>query len=108
MRRWGRFDRRGLDSGLTGKEVKIMPEEKLGEVSHYFGKIGVAAVKITSGTLNVGDTIRIKGKTTDLEQTIESIQIEHDTVESAKIGDDIGIKVTEKVRVGDEVFRIVP
>ena len=85
-----------------------MPEEKIGEVSHYFGKIGVAALKITSGTLSVGDTIRIKGKTTDIEQPIESIQIEHDSLESAKAGDDIGIKVTEKVREGDEVFKIVP
>lgn len=85
-----------------------MPEERIGEVSHYFGKIDVAAVKITSGTLKVGDTIRIKGKTTDFEQAIESIQIEHDSVESAKVGDDIGIKVKDKVRVGDEVFKIVP
>lgn len=85
-----------------------MPEEKIGEVSHYFGKISVAAIKITSGALSVGDTIRIKGKTTDLEQTIESIQIEHDSMESAKAGDDIGIKVKDKVREGDEVFKIVP
>jgi translation elongation factor EF-1alpha len=85
-----------------------MPEEKIGEVSHYFGKIGVAAVKITSGTLNVGDTVRIKGKTTDLEQAIESIQIEHDSMESATAGDDIGIKVKDKVREGDEVFKIMP
>jgi putative protease len=85
-----------------------MPEEKIGEVSHYFGKIDVAAVKITSGTLSVGDTIRIKGKTTDLKQSVDSIQIEHDSVESAKVGDDIGIKVGDKVREGDEVFKIVP
>ena len=85
-----------------------MPEEKIGEVSHYFGKIGVAAVRITSGSLNVGDTIRIRGKSTDLEQTVDSIQIEHDSVESATVGDDIGIKVKEKVRDKDEVFKIVP
>jgi putative protease len=97
-----------LNSEPTGKEVIVMPEEKIGEVSHYFGKIGVAAVRITSGALTVGDTIRVKGKTTDLEQSIESIQIEHDSVESAKVGDDIGIKVKEKVREGDQVFKVVP
>lgn len=85
-----------------------MPEEKIGEVAHYFGKIGVAAVRITDGGLKVGDTVRFKGKSTDFEQSIDSIQIEHDSVESAAPGDDIGIKVSEKVREGDGVLKIVP
>lgn len=85
-----------------------MPEEKIGEVAHYFGKIGVAAVRVTGGALNVGDTVRFKGSSTDFEQTIESIQIEHDSVESAAPGDEIGVKVVEKVREGDDVFKITP
>jgi len=85
-----------------------MPEEKIGEVEHYFGKISVAAIRVTAGRLDVGDTVRFKGKTTDFEQKIESIQIEHSSVESAGPGDEIGVKVEQKVREGDEVFKVTP
>ena len=78
-------------------------EKKIGEIAHFFSKINVAAVKLTGG-LTVGDTIHIKGHTTDFEHTIDSIQIEHDSVQKAGKGDDIGIKVKDHVRVGDEVF----
>jgi len=78
-------------------------EKKIGEVSHYFGKISVAAIKL-AGELKVGDTIHIKGHTTDFEQLVDSIQIEHQNIQKAKKGDDIGIKVKEHVREGDEVF----
>ena len=84
-----------------------MPEVKIGEVAHYFGKIDVAAIRITDGELKVGDTVRFKGHSTDFEQTIDSIQVEHNSVESAGPGDDIGIKVRERVRERDEVFKIV-
>lgn len=81
-----------------------MAEEKLiGEVAHYFGHISVAAIKL-KGELKVGDMIHIKGHTTDLEQPVESIQIEHNSVQKAKKGDDVGIKVKDHVRVGDEVY----
>ena len=78
-------------------------EKKVGEVAHYFGKIGVAAIKI-KGELKVGDTIHFKGHTTDFEQVVDSMQIEHQNVEKVKKGDDIGIKVKDHVREGDEVF----
>ncbi|MFC1766958.1 translation elongation factor-like protein [Candidatus Margulisiibacteriota bacterium] len=78
-------------------------EKKIGEIAHFFSKISVAAIKL-SGALKVGDTIHIKGHTTDFEQAIESIQIEHKSVEKAGKGDDIGIKAKDHVRVGDEVF----
>lgn len=78
-------------------------EKKIGVVAHYFGKIGVAAIKMKSA-MNVGDTIHIKGHTTDFEQVVESIQIEHLSVPKVKKGDDIGIKVKDHVREGDEVF----
>lgn len=83
-----------------------MKEERIGEVVHYFGKIGVAAIKITSGSLSVGDTIHIKGHTTDFQQRVDSIQIEHASVEEANPGDDIGIKVTERVREVDQVYKV--
>jgi len=78
-------------------------EMKIGEVAHYFSKINVAAVKLT-GDLKVGDKIHIKGHTTDLEQNVDSIQIQHDSVQKAGKGDDVGIKVQDHVRTGDEVF----
>jgi len=83
-----------------------LKEEKIGEVEHFFGKISVAAIKITKGTLKVGDTIHIKGHTSDFTQKVASIQIEHNKVEEAKKGDDIGIKVSEHVREKDEVFKV--
>lgn len=81
-------------------------EVKIGEVTHYFGKISVAAIKLTDGGLKVGDTIHIKGHTSDFTQTVDSIQIEHNKVTEAKKGGSIGIKVSEHVREKDEVFKV--
>ncbi|MBL7184544.1 MAG: hypothetical protein ISS50_08880 [Anaerolineae bacterium] len=82
-----------------------MAEKKVGEVTHYWGKIAVAGIKLTS-TLSQGDTIRIKGATTDFEQTVGSMQIEHQNIETAKRGQEIGLKVGEKVRRGDTVYKV--
>jgi putative protease len=85
-----------------------MAEEKeIGKVLHYFGHLSVAALKITSGNLKVGDTIHIKGHTTDFTQTIETIQIEHNQVTEAQPGDDIGIKVKDHVREHDVVYKVI-
>jgi len=84
-----------------------MKEIKIGEVTHYFNKIGVAAIKIISGQLKKGDTIHIKGHTTDFTEKIDSMQIEHQPVEVANAGDEIGIKVDNVVREGDEVFKLI-
>jgi putative protease len=83
-------------------------EQKVGVVSHYFGKIGVAAIELTDGGLRVGDTIHVRGHTSDFSQTVESIQIEHDQVESAEQGSSVGIRVAEHAREHDQVFRVVP
>jgi translation elongation factor EF-1alpha len=82
-----------------------MPEEEVGKISDYFAKIGVAAIEIT-GSLSVGDTIHIKGHTTDFEQKVDSMQIEHQSVEKANPGDSIGIKVKDRVRQHDVVYKI--
>ena len=84
-----------------------MNEKEIGYVSKFFGRISVAAIEITSLEINVGDTIRIKGHTTDQKIEVKSIQIEHENVETAKKGDSIGIEVTEKARRKDKVYRIV-
>jgi translation initiation factor IF-2 len=82
-------------------------KQKIGTVFSYYSKIGVAAIKLTDGSLKVGDKISIEGSTTNFEQEIESIQIEHDSVEEAKKGDDIGIKVSDKVRPHDVVYKLI-
>ncbi len=79
-------------------------EKPIGEVTHYFSKIGVMAVDL-SDNLTVGETIHVKGHTTDVVVSVDSMQIEHETVPKAGPGDSIGIKVGEKVRPGDKVFR---
>ncbi len=84
-----------------------MSEIKIGEVKHFFNKIGVAAIKITNDQLKNGDEIHIKGHTTDFSQKVNSMQKEHQVVEVAKIGDEIGIKTDEIVRSGDEIFKII-
>ena len=83
-----------------------MPEEEIGKVSDYFRKIGVAAIEITQGTISVGDTIRIKGRTTDFTQVLESMQVEHQNVQTAKAGDSIGIKVKDHVRDHDKIYKV--
>ena len=85
-----------------------MAEEKIGIVTHYFGKIGVAALKITDGELKVGDIIRIKGHTSDFTQTVESMQVEHESVEVARAGDEVGLKTAEYTREHDSVYKILP
>lgn len=82
-----------------------MPEQIIGEVSDFFAHPVVAGIELTA-TLKVGDKIRIKGHTTDLEMTVGSIQIDNENVEQAKAGDSIGVKVDERVRKGDSVFKV--
>jgi len=86
--------------------AKEKKEELIGKITHYFDKIEVGIIEISKGSLAVGDEIHIKGTTTDFEQPVESIQIEHEQVEKAKKGDAIGLKVKDKVREGDEVFKL--
>lgn len=85
-----------------------MSEQKIGVISHYWGKLGVAGLSITDGDLKVGDTIHVKGHTSDFTQSVESIQIESQSVEIAGPGDDVGIKVIEHAREHDQVFKVTP
>jgi len=84
-----------------------MAEEQVGVVTHFFGKIGVAAVRVTDGEIKVGDTIHIKGHSTDFTQTVASIQVEHGSATSARPGDEVGIKVAEIVREHDAVYKVI-
>ena len=84
-----------------------MERQKVGEVFHFFGKIGVAAIRLTDGALAVGDTVQIQGPTTNVEQTVDALQIEHANVSRADKGQEVGMKVQERVREKDFVFKIV-
>jgi translation elongation factor EF-Tu-like GTPase len=79
---------------------------EIGNVFNFFAKPSVAAINITSGELRVGDTIRIKGETTDITQKIESMEIDRVKVEVATAGQGVGIKVPERVRPHDKVYKI--
>jgi putative protease len=85
-----------------------MAEERIGEVVKYFAKPGVAAIQLSKGSLTTGDTIHIKGHTTDFEQQIQSMQIEHKDVQTAGLGQSIGIKVKDRARDGDAVYKVIP
>jgi len=85
-----------------------LSEEELvevGRVTHFYPKISVAIVELKA-SLNIGDKILIKGATTNFEQTVESMQIEHKNIERAEAGQIIGLKVKERVRENDKVYRI--
>ena len=85
-----------------------MSEERIGTITHYFGNLHVAVVEIESGTLSVGDTIHVKGHTSDFTQKVDSMQIEHEPVETATAGQSVGLKVAEHARDHDEVYRVLP
>jgi len=79
--------------------------QEVGKVTHFFSKISVAVVELTAA-LSVGDRIRVQGPTTDFEQTVDSMQIEHENVKTAKKGQSIGLKVKERVRENDTVYKV--
>lgn len=82
-------------------------EVEVGVVEDFFAHVGVVALKVTADTLKVGDTLHFMGHTTDFSEQIKSMQIEHQSVEEAKKGDDVGIKVSKKVRIHDRVYKVI-
>ena len=83
-------------------------EVRVGHVTHYFSHLGVAAVLVEAEGLKVGDTIRFEGHSTDSTQRVNSMQLDHNTIQEAKPGQDIGLKVEEHVREHDIVFKVQP
>ena len=92
-----------------GKKAEKKAEKEEGKcvgcVEHYYSKLGVGIVKLKD-KLAVGDKVKIKGHTTDINQTVDSIQINHEDVKEAKKGDVVGIKVSDKVREDDAVYKV--
>ena len=84
-----------------------MPEEKVGVIVKFFAKPSVAAIELNSGSIKKGDLLRYKGHTTDFTDTILSMEVDNQPIEEAKAGDLVGIKVTERVRENDSVYKVV-
>lgn len=83
-----------------------MEEKLVGQITHYFTNIGVAVVKVVNGEIKKGDKIHIKGATSDFEQLVDSMQVEHQEVEKAKKGIVFGLKIAQHVKEGDDVYRV--
>lgn len=82
-------------------------EKRIGVVTHYFGKLTVAIVKIEKEGLKVGDTVHFKGHTSDFTQEVQSMELEHKAIQEAKVGDSVGIKVSEHAREEDVVYQVI-
>jgi len=85
----------------------VATEETVGTVTDYYAKVGVAAITLGEGALQVGDRIRIRGHTTDVIQRVESLQVDHRGVQRAERGSEVALKVGERVRKHDEVLRLL-
>jgi hypothetical protein len=85
-----------------------MAEIEIGKVTHYFSKVGVAAIQITQDTLRVGDTVHVKGHTSDFTQPIDSMQVDNQSVAEATAGQSIGVRVKDHAREHDLVYKVVP
>jgi len=84
-----------------------MPEEQVAVVAKFFAKPSVAALEVTSGTIKTGDLLKYKGHTTDFTEEVTSMEIDNQSIEEAKVGDLIGVKVKERVRENDKVYKVV-
>ncbi len=83
-----------------------MQEKEIGKITHYYGHLNVGIIEL-SDTLKIGDSIRIKGHSSDFTQSVDSMQIEHANVSEAKSGDVIGIKVIQKAHPHDKVYKVI-
>ena len=83
-----------------------MAEEQVAVIVKFFAKPSVAALEVTSGTIKTGDLLRYKGHTTDFTEEIASMEIDNQPVDEVKAGDLVGVKVKERVREGDKVYKV--
>src|SRR5881628_644907 len=92
----------------THASAMPLERKKVGEVFHFYTKIGVAAIRVTDDGIAIGDTVQIQGPSTNLEQPVEALQIEHAVVSRAGPGQEVGMKVRDRVREKDFVYKLVP
>lgn len=81
-------------------------EEEIGKITHFYSKINVGVLELSKGKLQIGDTIHLKGHTTDFYQKVESMQLEHKSVNLTQPGEQVGLKVENPVRENDLVFKV--
>ena len=84
-----------------------MPAEQVGVIVKFFAKPSVAAIEVTSGPIKIGDRLQFKGRTSDFEEEVTSMEIDNQKVAEAKTGDLVGIKVKDRVRENDKVYKVV-
>ncbi|MBW1900444.1 MAG: translation elongation factor-like protein [Deltaproteobacteria bacterium] len=84
-----------------------MPEEQVAVVVKFFAKPSVAALEVTHGSIKKGDLLRYKGHTTDFTDEVASIEVDNQPIEEAKVGDLVGLKVKDRVRENDKVYKVV-
>ena len=100
--------KRAITKKPKGKKIKSPVEKmvKVGEITHYFPHVKAAALLVLKDSIKIGDDVYIKGHTTDFKEKIASIQLEHLPIEEGKKGQEIGLLVKKRVRVGDSVYKI--
>lgn len=101
-----RKGKKGKSKKVIGKKTLEMTLEKVGEVTHYFPHVKAAAVLVLKDSLKVGEKIYIKGHTTDFKEKVNSIQLDHIPIQEGKKGQEIGLLVKSRVRIGDSVYRL--
>jgi hypothetical protein len=93
-------------SGLPPVEEPASNEEAIGTITHYYSHLGVAVIQINKGTLRAGNTIHVKGHTTDFTETVESMEFEHQHIDQASAGQSVGLKVRDHAREHDIVYLV--
>ena len=84
-----------------------MPDEQVGVIVKFFAKPSVAAIEVTSGTIKIGDVLKYQGHTTEFTEEVLSMELDNQPLEEAKLGDLVGIKVKDRVRENDKVYKVV-
>ena len=95
-----------VSAGCSSPPTSGAVPTRIGVITHYYPHVDAGLVSIESGELRVGDTIHVRGHTTDFYQRIDRIEVEHEGVEVARVGQEVGVHVSQRVREGDEVFRV--
>ena len=96
----------GIFDIFKPKKPDLKKLQEVGTITHYFPKVKAAVIKLSSGSIKPGDDIYIKGHTSDFKQKIKSLQVNHVPVEEGKKGQEVGLKVTSRVRIGDVVYKL--
>jgi translation elongation factor EF-1alpha len=96
----------GVPSPLAPGDVSDSEPRRIGLVTHYYEHAGACVVKLDAGPLRVGDTIHVRGHTTDFYQRIDRLERDHVAIDSARAGEEVGVQVSQRVRAHDVVFRL--